>query len=197
MYYPVYPEATMGERSDYVMVGLFRNRPDVEEALQALDELGYVPDDISVAMTDESRSRNFSISEGTMAAESAAGGGLIGGLAGALIGGLLGAGVIASGGLALVTAGPLLGTLAGFGAGSALGGVLGALAGLGVPEHEIELFHSHLKSGNFLLAVRAAGPESADAVRTIFESAGAINMDGQRAISTAEEEKAAQPGGRI
>ena len=43
--------------------------------------------------------------------------------------------------------------LAGIGAGGALGGLVGALAGAGIPEYEAKRYEGHVKDGGVLLSV--------------------------------------------
>ena len=115
---------------EHLVTGLY-DSPDT--ARKAYDNLttrhGYKDDDISVVMTDETRTRHFGdakpgteFKEGTKAAEGAGIGGGIGLGVGAALGAIVAAATaIAIPGLGLVVAGPIAGAIAGAGAGSATG----------------------------------------------------------------------------
>ena len=77
---------------------------------------------------------------------------------GAVIGGALGW-LAATGALSfptlgpLIVAGPIIATLAGIGVGGTLGGVSGALVGLGTPEYEAKRYQGRIEKGGILLSV--------------------------------------------
>lgn len=169
MYYPVYPEATIGNQQIYLVTGLFKKTQDVENALRMLEEQNYGEDEIALAMTDETRGKSFSIEKHSKAAKNAAEFGTIGGVGGAIFAALMSVSATTSGGLSLVIAGPFLSALAGFGAGSLAGGFFGALIGAGIPEYEIDFYKDALESGNVLVAVKTKTAKEADLVKTIFE----------------------------
>src|SRR5436190_1310284 len=111
---------------EHLVTGLY-DSPDT--ARKAYDTLttrhGYKDDDISVVMTDETRTRHFGdvkpgaeFKEGSKAAEGAGIGGGIGLGVGAALGALVAAATaVVIPGLGLVVAGPIAGALAGAGAG--------------------------------------------------------------------------------
>ena len=55
-----------------------------------------------------------------------------------------------------IAAGPIMATLAGLGAGGAIGGFVGALVGMGVPEYEAKRYEGRVKEGGTLLSVHCA-----------------------------------------
>jgi hypothetical protein len=65
-----------------------------------------------------------------------------------------------------IAGGTLLALLASAGAGAAVGTVLGALVGLGVPEEEAEFYEGEFRSGKTLVTVRA-GARRDDAWRIL------------------------------
>jgi uncharacterized membrane protein len=71
--------------------------------------------------------------------------------------------------------------LAGVAVGGAVGGVSGALIGLGIPEYEAKKFEGKIKGGRCLLSVHSETADENKVVRNIFEHAGAED------ISTASE----------
>ncbi|MFP4098892.1 MAG: hypothetical protein ACLFU1_08955 [Alphaproteobacteria bacterium] len=177
MYYRPYAYPMLADDT-YLITGLFDSDYDLAKLLAELDSKGYKKDDVSIVMSDDTRNKSFKIEKGTKATETAAGVGGLTGLAGAIILGLGSAATTgATGGLNLVVAGPLLSTLAGFGGGAAIGGVIGALAGTNMPEYEIEFTRKHLENGHILVAIKAADKDKADQLRTIFKAHGAIETN--------------------
>jgi len=69
-------------------------------------------------------------------------------------------------------AGPLVDALSGAG----VGGIAGALIGMGVPEPEANLYEDKVQSGNILLSVYADNSDEIDRAKNIFENAGAENI---------------------
>ncbi len=174
VYYPPQSETYMN--TDYVVTGLFETAEAAAATVEDMINNGFGREDISVAMTDETRGKGLGITEHTKAAEGVAAGGVVGGLAGAVLAGMMGAGTIAAGGLNLVIAGPFLGMLAGLGAGSAVGGFFGALIGLGIPEHEVDLYREKLESGHVLVAIETNSPDDTARARDFFSKHKAINV---------------------
>src|SRR4029078_12183400 len=89
--------------------------------------------DISVLMSNETRTKEFGIESGSKAATGASVGGAVGGTVGAVLAAIAAVGTsIALPGLGLVIAGPLAAALAGLGAWAATGGLVGGRGGWGV-----------------------------------------------------------------
>jgi len=132
------------------VVGLFGGRGEAEAAIRELKAAGFTDSQIGVATKDGKVSRD-------PVAGSALGGGLLGGLLG-LLGSLLVPGVGP-----LVVGGVLASTLAGVGVGAATGGIVAALAGMGVPEHDAEHFDQGLREGGTIVTVDA-GPRTREAL---------------------------------
>ena len=61
-------------------------------------------------------------------------------------------------------------------AGAAVGGVTGALIGLGMPEYAAKRYEEKLGQGNILLSVQARNDTEAQQVRQIFERDGAKDV---------------------
>ena len=111
--------------------GIFSNRLQVEEAMNALRLDGFRPTDISVLYPENSGTKDFAHEKSTKAPEGAAAGIGIGVIAGGALGWLAGIGAFAVPELApFAAAGPIVGAMAGAGAIGALGCVAGALVGL-------------------------------------------------------------------
>src|SRR5204862_3171146 len=103
---------------------------------------------------------------------------------GAVAGGVLGgaAGLAASlAGLAIpgigpiLTAGPIIATLAGAGAGAVAGGVIGSLTEIGVEKQDAELYAEAVRRGGTLVTLRAE-ESRADEASAILRKAGAIDI---------------------
>jgi len=189
MYYQPYAYPILADNT-YLVVGLFEDEIELAAILKDLDLAGIDQDDMSVVMSDDTHDRNFKIEKGNKAGEMAAGIGSMTGIVGAILLGLGSATASpATGGLSLVVAGPLLSSLAGFGGGAALGGVLGALAGVNMPDYEIDMTRDRLEHGHVLLAVRAKEKDIADQTREIFRDHGAINTQEDIQTETIEEKK--------
>ncbi len=62
--------------------------------------------------------------------------------------------------------------LTGVALGGAVGGVSGALIGLGIPEYEAKKFEGKLKGGRCLLSVHSENSEESKKAKAIFEQAG-------------------------
>ena len=63
--------------------------------------------------------------------------------------------------------------LAGAGVGAAVGGISGALIGLGIPEYEAKQYEGKIKEGNILIAVHSENSEEVKRAKDIFDHAGA------------------------
>jgi hypothetical protein len=101
-----------------------------------------------------------------------AGGALFGALAV-----LAGAGALALPGVGpLIAAGPMMAGLAGLGLGGTVGGLAGALVGMGLPEDEAKRYYSQLAVGYTLLIVHIDSPEEAAKARQILVASGAADV---------------------
>jgi hypothetical protein len=90
---------------------------------------------------------------------------------------LAGAGALAIPGVGpLIAAGPLLAGLAGLGLGGAVGGLAGALIGMGLPEDEAKRYYSQLAVGYTLLIVHMDSPEEVPKARQVLVASGAADV---------------------
>ena len=156
-----------------LVTGLFKSRPAAEAAVDALIKRGYTRDDISVLMSDATKSKEFAVETRTHAADGAGIGGAVGGTIGAVLAAIAAVGTsIAIPGLGLVVAGPIAAALAGLGAGAATGGLIGALVGAGIPEHRARVYDAGIRSGGILVGVEARSDEDADNLQKFMEDLG-------------------------
>src|SRR2546430_17536757 len=108
-----------------LVTGVFKTRVAAEAAVDAIIKRGYTRDDISVLMSDATKSKEFAIETGTRAADGLGYGAAEGGAVGAVLAAIAAVGTnILLPGIGLVGAGPLAAAFAGAGAG-------GGVAGLG------------------------------------------------------------------
>jgi uncharacterized protein YjbJ (UPF0337 family) len=140
-------------------------RPDeARTAYNSMSErYGYGPDDVNIAMSDETRRRYFSDdTAASKAAEAAGKGGGIGLGVGAALGALVAsATAITVPGIGLVVAGPLAGAIAGAGGGAAAGTVLGAIVGSAIPKDRVAEYEKAVRDGDVVLSARARDEQHA------------------------------------
>lgn len=144
------------------VVGLYDKLSDAHDAVRELTEAGVRREDISMVAADPDRVAGNDL-EGVKPADTTVGpaseGAVIGGVVGGLTGLVIGLSALTIPGLGpIIAAGPLASMLVGAGLGAAGGGLLGALVGWGVPEHEAGYYTEAVRRGSTLVAVRA--PES-------------------------------------
>lgn len=177
-------DATRGG-SNRLVTGLYESPEHAGRAYQDLTSRhGYRAEDVSVLMSDDTRSRHFGDATpgtefaadnegGTKAAAGAGIGGATGLGVGAALGALLAAATaIAIPGLGLVVAGPIAGAIAGAGAGGATGTILGALIGAGIPEDRAKVYESGIREGGIVLGTRARDDAHAAELERDFTSYG-------------------------
>ena len=170
-----------GSGSQQMVTGLFRDRESAERAYRAACDRGYKPDDVNLAMSDETRSRWYSSGDangadselGTKALEGTGAGAAIGGVVGGTLGALAAIGTsLVIPGLGLVVAGPLAAGLAGAGAGGLTGGLLGALVGWGIPEDRAKTYEVGLQQGGAVMGVTPRSDEDAEYLQGQWKGQG-------------------------
>lgn len=177
-----------------IVVGLFMEPVQAEEAIRDLKDAGFTDDQIGVISRDrKGRASQPSGSSAQPSGSSAqqadaapneneeevgkiledtaggmAEGASIGAITGGVIGGLVGlVGSLLVPGLGpVVVGGVLASTLLGMGLGAATGGLIGALVGMGVPEDEARYFDAGFRKGGTLVTVNA-GDRTPEAVSTM------------------------------
>ena len=154
--------------------GLFKTRAAAEAALDAIIKRGYTRDDVSILMSDSTKTKEFAVQTRSHAADGAGVGGAIGGTVGAVLAAIAAVGTtIAIPGVGLFIAGPIAVALAGAGAGGATGGLIGMLIGTGIPEHRAKVYDTGVRGGGILLGVEAKTSEEVDKLETLLEDIGA------------------------
>ncbi len=151
-----------------LVTALFKSKIAAESAVDALLKRGFSRDDISVLMSDATRSKEFALQTRTHAADGLGIGSAVGGAVGAVLAAIAAVGTtLFLPGINLVIAGPIAAALAGAGAGAggATGGLIGALIGAGIPEYRAKVYEAGIKGGGILIGVEAPGEVDEDVDR--------------------------------
>ena len=160
-----------------LVTGLFKSKVAAEAAVDAIMKRGFTRDDISVLMSDETRSKHFALQSRTHAADGLGIGSAVGGTIGAVLAAITAVGTtLFLPGLNLVIAGPIAAALAGLGAGGAAGGLIGALVGAGIPEYRAKVYEAGLRGGGILIGVEARTDEEVDRLEELLGELGAEHV---------------------
>jgi hypothetical protein len=160
-----------------LVTGLFKSKVAAEAAVDALLKRGFTRDDLSVLMSDETRSKHFALQSRTHAADGLGIGAVTGGAVGAVLAAIAAVGsTLFLPGLNLVIAGPIAAALAGLGAGGAAGGLIGALVGAGIPEYRAKVYEAGLRGGGILVGVEARDDEEVDRLEELLDQLGAEHI---------------------
>jgi ferritin-like metal-binding protein YciE len=169
-----------------LVIGVFDSRHAASIAIESLLEAGIPMENISVMASSDGR-QGFGIQTASKVGTGAAIGGGLGGAAGALFAGLTAVGTIATSGVGLLAAGPIVAALAGAGAGAAAGGVVGGLVGLGIPEHEVRYYQDALEKGSVIVGVRTDSANKT-LVKDILKERGSRHDEAaSRAVSSSTQ----------
>ena len=81
--------------------------------------------------------------------------------------------------------------LAGVGVGGAVGGIAGALVGMGIPEYEAKRYEGRVKEGGILLSVHSDNSKWTKQAKEILERTGAqdISSAGEAGADYAKSDK--------
>jgi Domain of unknown function (DUF2382)/Heat induced stress protein YflT len=162
------------------VVGVFHERDDAREAIEALKDAGFAPDTISILSPDKQATQSMAEETGTHAGSGAATGAVAGGILGGLGGWLVGIGALAIPGVGpFIAAGAFATALGGAAIGAGVGAIAGALVGMGVPKEEAEYYEGEVKSGRTLVTVRADGRY--DEAQRILREQGAYDIESRDA----------------
>lgn len=149
------------------MIGVFEDRMAAERAVSELEQAGFSSREVGFVL------RGSDVVQGGMATDAVGtkdGVGAVKGLvAGGVTGGILGAAaaLLIPGAGPVLAAGILTTALGAAGAGAAVGGILGAMSGLGLSEEEAVYYENELRCGRAIVAVRnpARAQEAAQILR--------------------------------
>src|SRR5579859_7998113 len=140
------------------VVGVFDDRDDAREAIEALKEDGFTGDAISILSPDKQATQDIAEETGTHAGSGAATGAVAGGILGGLGGWLVGIGALVIPGIGpFIAAGAFAAALGGAAIGAGIGAIAGALMGMGVPEEHARYYEGEARAGKTLVTVRPDG----------------------------------------
>lgn len=146
-----------------------RTVEQAEHIVLELKQAGFTSDDISALLPDRRGTRDFAHEHHTKAPEGATTGGVVGLGLGAGLGWLAGIGALAIPGVGpFIAAGPIMAALSGAAVGTATGGIIGALVGMGIPEFEAKRYDAKVREGSILISVHTESGNQRDAAREIF-----------------------------
>jgi hypothetical protein len=172
--------------------GIYRDRLDVDNAVNALRDAGYRSTDISVLFPENEGTKDFAHEKHTKVLEGTATGATSGAVLGGGLGWLVGIGALAIPGLGpFIAAGPIVAALAGAGAGGVLGGITGALVGMGIPEYEAKRYEGRVKEGGILLSVHCDDSNWTKRAKEILQRTGAddVSSTGEASADFSRSEK--------
>jgi len=173
--------------------GIFKDRSEVENAVDQLKAAGFRNTDISVLFPYNEGNKDFAIEKETKAPEGATTGAGTGAILGGALGWLAGIGSLAIPGVGpLIAAGPIMAALAGAGVGGTLGGIAGALVGMGIPEYEARRYQGRIEKGGILLSVHCDDSDWTSKAKNILENSGAEDVS-STGESSADEEESDKP----
>jgi len=157
--------------------GIYPDQITAEDAVDSLKNSGFRSADISVLFPDNQGTKDFAHEKHSKAPEAAVAGGSSGAVIGGALGWLAGIGALAIPGVGpFIAAGPIMGMLGGIGVGSALGGLTGALIGLGIPEYEAKRYEGRISHGSILLSVHCDDADWAKRAKNILHQSGAEDI---------------------
>jgi hypothetical protein len=173
-------------------LGIYRNRQEVENAIDTLVAEGFRMEDISVLAPENVGTKDFAHEKHTKAPECAAAGAGTGAAVGGTLGLLAGVGALAIPGLGpFIAAGPIMGALAGLGAGGAVVRFVGALVGMGIPEYEAKRYEGRIKEGGILLSVHCDNSDWVGRAKNVLKQTGAedVSSTGEAGADYAKSDK--------
>jgi len=164
------------------VVGVFEDRRHADQAVSELRKAGFREDQIGIAMR-----HSDGVGDAVTGDEDshAGSGAIAGALTGLGLGALAGLGVLAG---VIPVIGPAIagGTLgiilSNAAAGAGIAGLVGALVGAGIPEHEAKYYQGEFEAGRTIVTVNADG--RADEVTAILRRHGAYDMSTRGATTT-------------
>jgi hypothetical protein len=158
-----------------------------ETIVTELKAAGFADSDISVLFPDKTGTNDFGYEQHTKAPEGAVTGASTLGMVGGAVGWLAGLGVLSIPGLGpMIAAGPLLAALSGIAVGAAVGGIGGALVGMGIPEFVAKRYVGKIQAGNILISVHAEDCQQYKQARQVFAEAGAQDISSTREAEVPE-----------
>src|SRR3984893_3531089 len=174
------------------VLGIYKNRTTVDRAADALVGAGFSASDISVLLPENLGGKAIGTEKATKAPEGAAAGATSGAVGGGGLGLLAGIGALAILGVGpLVAAGPIMAALAGMGVGGTVGGIAGALVGLGIPEYERKGYEGVRHKAGVVLSVHCDTSDEIKRAKEVLKNTGAEDISSTGEASVSKEERRA------
>ncbi len=153
------------------LVGVFEDRSAAERAVDELERSNFKNDQVGFAIRGDEVVRGGMISDAQGTKDGR--GAITGAATGAGLGAILGAAAaMLLPGIGPVVAGGILAmAFGGAVAGTAVGGIMGAMTGLGVSEEEAKYLEQEFQSGRAIVAVKA-GPRAVEAAEIMRRHGG-------------------------
>lgn len=166
----------MAEKNTAVF-GIYATRAAVEEAEEQFRRAGFRTVDVSVLYPGNQGTQDFGHEKHTKAPEGFTVGVIAGAVIGAVVGYLIGTGVIANPDLSsMAAAGPVVSALAAGMALATLGGIIGALVGMSMPEYEAKRYAGRIRKGGVLASVHCDDALWVKRAKEIMEQTGAHDV---------------------
>lgn len=157
--------------------GLYPSITSVEIGIDELKSAGFSNADISVLLPESAGTRDVAHEKSTKAPEGATTGAGTGVIVGGALGWLMGIGALAIPGVGpFIAAGPVMAALAAAGVAGTVGGIAGALIGMGIPEYEAKQYEGQVKNGGILLSVHSENSSSTRHAKEILKRTGAQDI---------------------
>jgi hypothetical protein len=148
------------QASRLILFGVFEDREEAQRALEELEQAGFTKNDVGFVLRGSDVVSGDTVSDATETKDvhRAMAGAMTGGIAGGLLGAAM---AIVIPGVGPVLAVGILASAIGFGgAGVAIGGILGAMAGDELSDEEAKFYEKHFNDGRALVIVRAPAREA-------------------------------------
>lgn len=175
-------------KSNTSLFALFEKKSQLENAVKQLKQAGFAQNDISILLSNSSFDSEIRLENATKAPEGAFSGGAIGLVIGVALGWLTGVGILQIPGAGFfISAGPLMAAVAGAGIGGTLGGMTGALVGLGIPEYEAKRYVGFVKGGGQLLSVHIDDEVLQTKANKILKSCNARSIAVQSEVNSNDD----------
>ena len=176
------------------VIGIAKTQSEAIVIADNLKAAGFTSNDVSVLFPDKQGTKDFAHEQHTKAPEGAATGAGSGAILGGALGWMVGIGALAIPGLGVfIAAGPIMAALAGAAGVAAVGGLTGALIGLGIPEYEAKRYEGKVKDGNILLSIHTEDSKERDRARKILEEGGAQDISYTGETSVPKEQGSGLP----
>ena len=188
---PCKQEANVTNTNRPTLVGVFEDRMAAERAVEELERSNFKSDQVGFAIRGSEATRGGMITDaqGTKDAKGAVTGAVTGAGLGAILGAA--AATLLPGFGPVVAAGILTMAFGGAVAGTAVGGIFGAMTGLGISEDEARQLDHEFTSGRAIVAVKA-GPRAAEAAE-IMRRHGGYDIQNRRQSPVQTEGVFSQP----